>query len=431
MSKVLIIGSGGREHALGWKLAQSAQVTEVLYAPGNGGTAEGKGRNLKLNATQAENWPALIELIQSEPIALTVVGPEAPLSAGLVDTLQKHGITSVFGPSQAASQLESDKFFSYRILEKLGIPQAHSALCQSTQEARQAIDAMTGESGIVLKACGLASGKGVVVCDTPEEAFSALETLTHKYGEQILVAERLYGPEFSIFGIADGECVRPIEIALQDHKRLLDEDKGPNTGGMGAYGPAPIAPTKVIQEIADTVMTPVIQELKAQGTPYCGFLYAGMMMTQSGPKVIEFNVRFGDPECQPAMTMLDCDLFVLLQQALAGKLKECEFRFKPGASCCVVLASQGYPGSSQQGLKISGLTEANAVEGVKVFHAGTTQKDGAWYTAGGRVLGVNAYASSGLLEAQQRAYQAVQCLSVEGNFHFRTDIAAKALREIV
>ncbi|TNE49033.1 MAG: phosphoribosylamine--glycine ligase [Deltaproteobacteria bacterium] len=427
MANVLVLGSGGREHALGWKLAQSDHVTEVIYAPGNGGTEHGKGRNVPLNANNKDDWPALLRLIEEESIALTVVGPEAPLSAGLVDHFHSQGVQRIFGPSQFAAQLESDKFFSYRILDKLGIPQAQSACCSTADEAKAAIHELLNERGIVLKARGLAGGKGVIVCKTAAEAEEAAATLQAQYGDDLLVCERLEGPEFSVFGIADGKSIKAIELALQDHKRRDNNDQGPNTGGMGAYGPAPIAPPEVIQQVHASVMTPVIEEMNAQGNPFQGFLYAGFMYTEEGPKVLEFNVRFGDPECQPAMTLLASDLYEVLDQTLSGNLGQMKLSFHPGAACCVVLASNGYPGPITKGLTIQGLEKAGALEGVEVFHAGTVQQDGVLKTSGGRVLGVTGYSDSGLAEAQQRAYDAIQHISVEGNFHYRTDIAARAL----
>lgn len=427
MAKVLVLGSGGREHALGWKLAQSSHVTEVLFAPGNGGTAQGKGRNIPLNANNQGDWPAILTLLEEESISFTVVGPEAPLSSGLVDHFHSKGVDRIFGPTQLAARLESDKFFSYQIMDKLGIPQAQCACCTTKEEAVEAICNLMNERGIVLKARGLAGGKGVIVCKTEAEALEASDTLQNKYGLDLLVCERLEGPEFSVFGIADGESIRPIELALQDHKRRDNNDKGPNTGGMGAYGPAPIAPPEVIQQVTDTVMTPIIQEMKAQGCPFQGFLYAGFMQTDEGPKVLEFNVRFGDPECQPAMTLLASDLYTVLNQALSGNLNQTNLEFHPGAACCVVLASNGYPGAITKGLTILGLEQAAALEGVQLFHAGTTLDGDTLKTSGGRVLGITGYAESGLAEAQKRAYDAIQHISVDGHFHYRTDIAARAL----
>jgi len=296
LKKVLIIGSGGREHALGWKLAQSEEVSEVLYAPGNAGTQEGKGRNVPINGANKENFGAVADLIESEEIDLAIVGPEAPLADGLVDFLNARGYNRVLGPTEQASQLESDKFFSYNLMKALKIPQANSVKCSTTEEAIKAINDTATDNGIVIKARGLTAGKGVTVCDSKEQALAEISQHSEKYGAEVLIAERLFGQEFSIFGISDGNRVSPLEISLQDHKPLLEGDKGPNTGGMGAYGPAPVASSSSVKHIAETVLTPIVQKMKADGIEYKGFIYAGMIATETGPKVIEFNIRFGDPE---------------------------------------------------------------------------------------------------------------------------------------
>ena len=296
--KVLVIGSGGREHALGWKLGKSDEVKEVIYAPGNAGTQEDKGRNVAIDSTKKENFEAVKDFIQAGNIDMTVVGPEQPLADGLVDYLHTHGHKRVFGPSKKAAQLESDKFFSYNLMEELNIPQADSIMCYETVEALDAIGEIGNKyaNGVVIKARGLTGGKGVTVCDNANEAISEIQNHSKSYGPEVLIAQRLYGQEFSVFGISDGESVSPLEIALQDHKPLLEEDEGPNTGGMGAYGPAPIASTEVVRNVAENMMTPVVQLMNKKGNEYKGFMYAGCMMTQEGPKIIEFNIRFGDPE---------------------------------------------------------------------------------------------------------------------------------------
>jgi len=280
--------------------------------------------------------------------------------------------------------------------------------------------------GVVIKSRGLTAGKGVSVLDSKEQALGVIVGHTLAYGQEILIAERLFGEEFSVFGISEGERVIPIEISLQDHKPLLDGDQGPNTGGMGAYGPAPIANVGIVKYVAENVMTPVIQEMANIGCPYKGFLYAGMMMTDDGPKVIEFNVRFGDPECQPAMMMIKSDLYQTLSLSLEGKLDQIKFEFRPGAACCVVLASRGYPRQYPKGLPISGIEEM--VPGVKVFHAGTKSVDEKVLTNGGRVLGVTGYSADGIAQAQELAYQRVSQIHVPGGFHYRRDIADKALK---
>jgi len=428
MKKVMILGSGGREHALGWKLGQSDEVSEVIYAPGNAGTQEGKGRNIPIDGSKKDNFPALLAVANSEGVDMVIVGPEAPLADGVVDFFNSRGYNRIFGPTQRASLLESDKFFSFDLMQQTDIPQANSVKCYSTAEAIRAIEERATDGGIVIKARGLTGGKGVSVCDSREQALAEISEHAGRYGPEVLIAERLRGQEFSVFGISDGSRVSPLEISVQDHKPLLDGDKGPNTGGMGAYGPAPVASAGVVRHIASNIMTPLVQRMREQGVEYRGFIYGGMMMTDAGPKVIEFNIRFGDPECQPAMMMLRSDLYRALSLSLDGRLDQVKMEFNPGAACCVVLASQGYPEGYRKGLVISGLEEASRVAGVKVFHAGTkVGENGQVLTSGGRVLGVTGYSPEGIAEAQRLAYQAAPMISVPGDFHFRRDIADKAL----
>src|SRR3989344_595156 len=373
-NKVLIIGSGGREHALGWNLGQSDEVSEVIYAPGNAGTQEEKGRNISVDGSKKDNFPDLLDFVNSESVDMVVVGPETPLADGVVDYFNPRGYNRIFGPTQRASLLESDKFFSFDLMQEIRIPQADSVKCYSTDDAIRAINERTTERGIVIKARGLTGGKGVTVCNSREQALAEIRDHADKYGSEVLIAERLYGQEFSVFGISDGNRVSPLEISLQDHKLLLDGDKGPNTGGMGAYGPAPIASAEVVRRVTENVMTPLVQRMKEQGVEYRGFVYGGMIMTEQGPKVIEFNIRFGDPECQPAMMMLRSDLYKILSSSLDGKLDQVKMEFNPGAACCIVLASQGYPEGYKKGLKISGLEDANQVSGIKKFNAGTKKE---------------------------------------------------------
>jgi len=429
--KVLVIGGGGREHALGWKIAQSPLVAEVLYAPGNAGTArEVKGRNLPHNLADKKNLDLLPELIESENIDMIVVGPEQPLVDGIVDYLGKHNFHRVFGPSAEAAELESDKFVSYEIMEALGIPQADSALCYSIDDAIEAIKERATPDGIVIKAYGLTGGKGVSVCDSKEQALDEIHAHMERFKQPVLIAERLFGEEFSAFGISDGHTVYPIRLSTQDHKPLLNGDKGPNTGGMGAYGPAPIAPAEVVQQVADEIMTPVVRHMREKGTPYIGFLYAGMIRTDDGLKVLEFNVRMGDPECQPTMLMIKSDLYQAMDHALRGSLDQISLEFNPGAACTVVMASKGYPESYDTGFNIYGLGTAESLKDVKVFHAGTKQDIGNVVTSGGRVLGVTAYSPEGIVDAQNLAYRAVKKISIDGPepLYFRKDIADKAIR---
>ncbi len=428
MNKVLIIGNGGREHSLGWKVSQSEEVDEVLYAPGNAGTEEGKGRNVHIDCNEKENFPELLKLIRKENVDLTIIGPEIPLAKGLVDFLKNRGYHKVFGPTQSASKLESDKFYSYNLMDKLNIPQANSAKCFTLGDARRAIEEKTSEKGIVIKARGLTAGKGVSVCSSKEEALRELILHYKKYGEEVLIAERLFGQEFSVFGISDGNMVLPLEISVQDHKRELDGDRGRNTGGMGAYCPVPIFTNELVKKIAEEIMTPLVLKMKEEGNEYRGFLYAGMIMSGSGLKIIEFNARFGDPECQPVMMMIKSDLYKIISKALAGKLNEVQIDFNPGASCCVVLSSKDYPGDYEIDLPISGLENVANMKNVQVFHAGTKLKGDKILTNGGRVLGVTAYSQENLLSAQRLAYEAVSKINIPGGFHYRGDIAKKALK---
>lgn len=433
MTKVLVIGSGGREHALGWKLAQSDEVSEVIYGPGNAGTEnEHKGRNVPLKFENRSDFKEVADLIEAENIGLTVVGPEVPLAGGLVDYLNNKGIDRVFGTGMGASQLEADKFFSYDIMWDTGVPQAESVKCYTTDMARQAIRRMTTDGGVVIKARGLTAGKGVTVCDSEEEAIEEISKHAEEYGPMALIAERLVGEEFSVFGICDGKSVSPLEMSFQDHKPLLDGDRGPNTGGMGAYGPAPVASAETVRDISDNILTPVVQNLRERGMEYKGFIYAGMMMTEEGPKVIEFNIRFGDPECQPAMMMLKSDLYQHLSLALEGRLDEVKMEFNPGAACCVVMASDGYPGSYEKGKPIGGLSAAESLTNVRVFHAGTKWDNGDYVTSGGRVLGVTGYSANeqrGIANARVEAYNGVGIIdsASKGVFCHRKDIGDKAL----
>lgn len=423
--KILIIGMGGREHSLGWKLAQSDGVDEVLYAPGNGGTfSEIKSRNVLIDGTQIENFGKIVQLIDRENIGLVVVGPEAPLDRGIVDYLNLFGIDNVFGPTKSASRLESDKFYSFDIMNKLGIPQASGVKCHTLDESINAIKYFNGN--VVIKARGPSNGKGVIVCDTKEGALELIVRHNARYGKEALISERLYGEEFSIFGISDGEKVMPFDVSFQDHKRLLDEDHGPNTGGMGAYGPAPIAHSDVIKYVSDEIMNPVVEKMNEEGNMFRGFLYAGMIMTYEGPKVLEFNVRMGDPECQTAMMLIN-DLYAPISLSLEMRLGVKDISFKPGYSCCVVLASRGYPYGYSGDLVISNLDEAEKMTDIKVFHSGTRFDDGKIFTSGGRVLGVTSYSYDGIFDAKVKVYEAVSKIKVPGGFHYRTDIGDKAL----
>jgi phosphoribosylamine--glycine ligase len=423
MAKILIIGSGGREHAFGWKFSQSDEVSTVFYAPGNGGTEEYKGVNVHIDGTKKENFEKIYEFIREEKIDMTVVGPENPLVDGIVDFLNDKGCNRVFGPSRKASLLESDKFFSFDLMNKLNIPQAESIKCYTIEEAKRAINILSRPKGIVVKARGLTRGKGVCVCDSKDDALKDIKSRFVSHGDEILIAERLFGQEFSVFGISDGVRVLPFEVAFQDHKRLLDNDKGPNTGGMGAYGPVPFVTREILMDICRRILTPIIQELKEMGIIYKGFIYAGMIMTGEGPKVLEFNVRFGDPECQPAMMMLKSDLYRLLSNALEGRFDD-NIQFS-GTACCVVLASKGYPEHYKRYLPISGLEDAERIENIKIFHAGTDKEGNCIYSIGGRVFGITGYSPNNIEDSRNNVYEAISKIKIPGGFSYRKDIAKR------
>lgn len=438
-AKVLIIGGGGREHALGWKLAQSQDISTVYYSPGNAGTAlEPKSVNIDFDATIHANFPDLATFVLSKNIDIVVVGPEAPLANGLVDYMQTQwGYNRVFGPNQSASLLESDKFFSYDLMNEVEVPQASSIKCTSLEETISAIEKISTERGVVLKARGLTGGKGVAVYDSKEDALSGATSHIQKFGPELLVAERLFGQEYSIFAFSDGSNVSVLPSAFQDHKRLLDNDKGPNTGGMGAYGPFRFANSEKMAYITNKMLTPLVQRMNEDGNPFVGFLYAGVMETDECPKILEFNIRFGDPECQPVMMLLDFDLYHAISLTLEGKAYQINPLMKNGASCCVVLASKGYPDypdEYKKQLEIYGLdAHGSEVQNnlVKVFHAGTKKKNGKVVTAGGRVLGVTSYSepqnsySETLQSAINNAYERIKDISVDAGFHYRTDIGIK------
>lgn len=436
--KVLVIGGGGREHALGWSISQSPEVSEVIFAKGNPGTAlDDKCCNIDWDGGDKANFSKLFRYVKETGIGMVVVGAENPLVDGVVNHFNRRGYHNIFGPTSKAAGLEADKWFSYDVMEAAGVPQARAMKCSDLNSMIDLIRAMPSGEGVVIKARGLTGGKGVFVYDDKKHAFSRIEAdITSLQSLDVLVAERLFGPEASIFGISDGERVIPLEMSVQDHKRLLDNDKGPNTGGMGAYGPAHFADSKTVQYIADKIMTPVIQEMKKRGIVYKGFLYAGMMETKEGWKVIEFNCRFGDPEAQPSVMMLKNGLYQPLRAALDGKLGDMKFEFNPGAACCVVMASNGYPGDYGKEYLIGGLEEVAKLKDVKVFHAGTAlNKEGKIVTNGGRVLSVTAQFPRGINYAQSIAYEAVQIIdqaTTELNnrkiFIYRTDIAHQAVR---
>ena len=419
--RVLVIGSGGREHALAWKLRQSPRVEKVYCAPGNGGIA-GDAECLPADVKKLDSLLAVAQQIQPD---LTVVGPEMPLTLGVVEEFTKRGF-KIFGPTAGAAQLEASKSFAKEFMQRHHIPTAHYAICKSLDEVRDALGHFS--MPVVMKADGLAAGKGVVICKSKDEAAAvAGEMLSGKMvgeaGLCVVIEECLKGEELSFLVLSDGERVAPL-VAAQDHKRVGDGDTGPNTGGMGAYSTAGMLDEQMQNWLIHHVAQPVVAGMKAEGIEYKGILYCGLMMTAKGPMVLEFNCRFGDPETQAILMRLDSDLVEALEASIEGRVSDGDFRWSNDASVCVVLASGGYPGVFEAGKKISGLVEAEKVSGVKIFHAGTSKHDGAYFTAGGRVLGVTARAVE-LKVALERAYEAVGKIRFEG-MHCRRDIGARA-----
>jgi phosphoribosylamine---glycine ligase len=422
--KVLVLGSGGREHALVWKLKQSSRISQLYCAPGNGGIVE----DAECLPVDLKNVESMIELGERLKPDLTVVGPELPLTLGVVDEFTQRGWRA-FGPTHKAAQLESSKSFAKEFLQHHRIPTAHYANCDSEQEVREALTHF--HPPVVVKADGLAAGKGVVIAESREEAFQvACDMLSGKLvgtaGVRVVLEECLKGDELSFLVFSDGERVVPL-VAAQDHKRVFDGDNGPNTGGMGAYSTPAIIDDQMRDWLVHHIAQPVVTGMKAEGTEFRGVLYCGLMMTARGPMVLEFNCRFGDPETQPILMRLESDLLDALEASVDGRVSEGDFKWSKDAAVCVVMASGGYPGTFESGEKISGLDEAAAIDGVKVFHAGTAKRDGEFYTAGGRVLGVTARASD-LETAVQRAYEACGKIQFEGA-HYRKDIAARALKK--
>ncbi len=422
--KVLVLGNGGREHALVWKLRQSPRVSKLYCAPGNGGIAD-EAECLPVDLKNLDSIVALGKQLQPD---LTVVGPELPLTLGVVDEFTRRGWPA-FGPTKAAAQLEASKSFAKEFLQRHRIPTASYAICDSVEQVRSALTHF--HAPVVVKADGLAAGKGVVIAATKEEAASvAAEMFSGKMvgeaGARLVLEECLTGDEVSFLVLSDGERVAPL-VAAQDHKRVGDNDTGPNTGGMGAYSTQGIIDDKMRDWLVHHVARPVVEGMRAEGAEFKGVLYCGLMMTARGPMVLEFNCRFGDPETQPILMRLESDLVDALEASVAGRVSEGDFKWSHDASVCVVMASGGYPGTYDVGKKITGLHEAGAVEGVKVFHAGTSKRDGEFYTAGGRVLGVSARAAE-LETAIERAYEACGRIHFDGA-HYRKDIAERAMRK--
>ena len=420
--KILVIGGGGREHALVWKLRQSPRVSKVYCAPGNGGICQ----EAECVPADVKSVESLVQAAQKVQPDLTVVGPELPLSLGVVDEFNKRG-WRIFGPTRAAAQLEASKTFAKEFMQRHRIPTAHYAVCGSPAEIKDALAHF--HLPVVVKADGLAAGKGVVIAKTKEEASTvAVEMLSGKLvgeaGSRVVLEECLQGEELSFLVFSDGERVAPL-VAAQDFKRAGDGDTGPNTGGMGAHSTDQIVDAQMREWLVAHIARPVVEGMKSEGMDYRGVLYCGLMMTATGPMVLEFNCRFGDPETQPILMRLESDLVSAIEAAIEGRVSDGDFKWSPEPAVCVVMASGGYPGTFTAGKKIVGLETAAQRPGVKVFHAGTSFQDGTYYTTGGRVLGVTARAAT-LAEAVQNAYAATSGIGFEG-MHYRKDIAARAV----
>lgn len=418
--KVLVVGGGGREHALVWKLKQSPRVSEIYCAPGNAGIA----RDAECVPCSAEDIEGLLSFARSRGIDLTVVGPEAPLVAGISDRFEEAGLR-LFGPPAKGALIEGSKAFAKRLMAKLGIPTAPFEVFDSPADAISYVRRRGGPC--VVKADGLAAGKGVIVAKDASEAEAAVRLIGEekafgKAGDRIIVEERLVGEEVSVLAFTDGKSVLPM-VAAQDHKRAYDGDTGPNTGGMGAYSPPPVYTPEVHERVCREILEPIVAGMAAEGIRYQGVLYAGLMLTEEGPYVLEFNCRFGDPEAQVVIPRLKTDLVDVMEAVLEGRLEEISLEWERRPAVCVVLASRGYPGSYEKGKVISGLDEVP--EDVLVFHAATALSEGRFITSGGRVLGVTAFGET-IREAVERAYEGVSKISFEG-MHYRRDIAHRAL----
>jgi phosphoribosylamine---glycine ligase len=421
---ILIVGNGGREHALAWKIAQSPRTTRLFVAPGNAGTAE-EGENVDIQATDIGG---IVRFARDNKIDLTVVGPEAPLVAGMVDELQKAGLR-VFGPSKLAAELEGSKVFCKNLLRHGDVPSADYRTFRDAESALNYLN-QREDDPVVVKADGLAAGKGVIVCHNRAEALAAVERIGRdkefgEAGNQLVIEERLVGVEASVLAITDGRTILTLPAA-QDHKPAYDGDQGPNTGGMGAYCPTPLVDDALLAKVEAEVLVPTIHQMKRGRRPFRGVLYAGLMITKQGPKVLEFNVRFGDPECQPLLMRLKTDLVDVLDATIDGRLEELPpLKWDPRPAVCVVMASEGYPDKYERGHPIRGLADAAAMPSVKVFHAGTSVIDGQVVNTGGRVLGVTALGDT-IAQAKLNAYSAVKKIRWQGAW-CRKDIADKAI----
>ncbi len=420
--RAMVIGGGGREHVLAYGLGNSPRVTEVLCTPGNAGTAS-IAENVDI---KPDDHDGLIKLARDRQVDLTVVGPEAPLCAGIVDRFEAEGLR-IFGPTAAAARIEGDKAYAKHLMKVAKVPTAEARAFTRFEAAKAYV--ATRDVGVVVKASGLAAGKGVSVCDDPADALLALERIMvdrvfGEAGDTVVVEELLKGPELSVFALVDGQTIYVLETA-QDHKPVGEGDTGPNTGGMGAYSPAPIATSKVMATVERDILVPIVDALRNDEAPYRGLLYAGLMLTAAGPKVLEFNCRFGDPETQPMLMRLKSDLYDLLEAVVDGRLDHADVQWDPRPAVCVVMASSGYPGAYESGKVIQGLDDVSKLDDVQVFHAGTKKVEHLTLSAGGRVLGVTALGKD-IADAQRRAYDACDKIHFE-NAYFRRDIADKAI----
>lgn len=435
LDNVLVLDGGGRGHALAWKLMQSPHVCKVFVGPENGGiiTEEKQGRNVAVAGIKVDDFDGITDFVRRENIKLTVIGTEKPLADGIVDDFYEKGLVEsghlIFGPSKEAAKLEGSKAFAKAFMDRYGIPTADFEIFEDYNGARRYVQ--DRGAPIVVKASGLAAGKGAIVCRTLDEALQALDLVMvkkefGKAGDRVVIEDFMPGDEASILALTDGTIIRCL-ASSQDHKPVYDGDKGPNTGGMGAYAPAPVVTNAVMEKVMRQILEPTIKNMANRGSPFRGCLYAGLMIDEKGdPRVVEYNVRFGDPETQPVLSLLQSDLYLLLRACADGTLDRYDIVNNDGAACCVVMASGGYPGTCQKGKKITGIDAANAIPGVYVFHAGTKRDgEGNIITNGGRVLGVTGRGKN-IQGAIDAAYRGVREISWEGEYH-RTDIGHRAI----